>query len=75
MVYRRYRLKDFPSKSLLIATDSSGFYYIVSKKLAEFYGRENIFASLEELQLVIGYEIEPISIPVDIKDLEDTYEK
>ena len=71
MIYRRYRLKDYPDKSLLVALDSSGFYYIASEKLAEFYGRENIFASIEELQLVLGYEIEPISIPVDINKLED----
>lgn len=53
-----YKLVDFPSKRLIIEKYSNGFFFIATKSIADIYGKDNIFFSIEELELVIGYKLE-----------------
>jgi hypothetical protein len=54
MIFEAYKLKDNPNKMLRITKDDVGWYYI--DKLPA--GRDNIFCSIEEVELVLGIELE-----------------
>jgi len=52
-----YKLVSHPDKGLYVQETDQGWFHIAGK-LGEFYGRDNIFASIDELKLVLHEEIE-----------------
>lgn len=53
----QYKVVDHPDRAANILEDDTGWLYL-GGKLAEFYGDQNIFSSIEEIELVIGQKLE-----------------
>lgn len=52
--FQLYKVKSDPTKGLVVEQDQQGWYYIA--KLART--KDNIFASIKEIELVVGVELE-----------------
>lgn len=53
----QYDLVDIPGKSVIILEEDVGWLHF-GGKLAEFYGRDNIFHSITEIEMVLGHKLE-----------------
>lgn len=54
MLLQAYKVKNNPNKMLRIIKDDLGWYYIYNVPR----DRNNIFSSIEELEVVINFELE-----------------
>lgn len=55
----QYRLIEDPTHGFTVLEDDAGWLYLTGQ-LGDFYGNQNIFSSIEEIELIIGRKAELI---------------
>lgn len=65
-----YKLVDYPDRRLIIFEEDTGWLYI-SGRVGAFYGKDNIFPSIEMIESVINQKLEHMkTIEVDEDECE-----
>ena len=61
-----YKLVDYPDRRVIIFEEDSGWLYL-GGRVGEFYGRDNIFPSIEMIEMVINQKLELVRT-IEVED-------